>query len=89
MMRSVTLAALIGVAAFMSAPPSHTKDRAMRGPIPNIKAISWYSLAIPNFVAATPNLDEVAGELTKSIRDVLVHAVHPTVSGFSWPAASA
>ncbi|MEH2510774.1 hypothetical protein V1291_002128 [Nitrobacteraceae bacterium AZCC 1564] len=74
MMRHVVPAMLFSVAALMSPPPSHAKDLPVRKILPKITRVSWLSLAVPNFVAATPGVDEAAAEITRSIGDVLARS---------------
>src|SRR5262245_34521354 len=72
-MKYVALAVLFGVAALVNSAPSHSKDLPVRRILPKITSVSWYSVAVSNFVAA-PGLDETAAEMTRSVRDILAHS---------------
>ena len=72
MMRHLALVLLIGAVAFMTPSPSYARGLPIH-PYLTTK-ISWFSLAVSNFVAATPELEETAAEMTRSIRGVLARS---------------
>jgi TolB protein len=69
MMRHLVSVLLIGAVIF--APLSSSHARGLRSHPFFIERISWFSLAVSNFAAATPELEETAAEITRSIRGVL------------------
>jgi Tol biopolymer transport system component len=71
-MRHLASFLLIGAVAFTPLSPSHA--RGLRTHPFLITKISWFSLAVSNFVAATPELEETAAEMTRSIRDALARS---------------
>jgi Tol biopolymer transport system component len=72
MMRHLALVLLIGTVACMTPPPTYARGLRIH-PFLTTK-ISWFSLAVSNFAAATPELEETAAEMTRSIRDLLAHS---------------
>lgn len=71
-MRHLLSILLIGGVIF--APLSSSYARGLRSHPFFIEKISWFSLAVSNFTAATPELEETAAEITRSIRDVLARS---------------